>query len=221
VFSKAEIIQLYRKRAERYDLAANLYRLIGFAEPRYRRMAVTALNLQPGDTVVEIGCGTGLNFPLLQDAVGPDGVIVGVDLTDRMLDKAAERIEARGWGNVELVRSDAAEYRFPRSTAGVLSTFALTLVPEYDRVIANAAAALRPGGRMAVLDLKQPERQPLWLTKAGVALTRPFGVTLDLARRHPWESMEAHFGNVSVAELYFGYAYIATAKVSDRGLSSQ
>jgi demethylmenaquinone methyltransferase/2-methoxy-6-polyprenyl-1,4-benzoquinol methylase len=56
--------------------------LIGFPD---RKRAVRALNLQRGDTVVDIGCGTGLNFPLLQGAIGPEGTIVGVDLTDAML----------------------------------------------------------------------------------------------------------------------------------------
>ena len=88
---------LYRKRARNYDWTANLYYLIGYREWAYRRRAVAALHLGLGDTVVEMCCGTGLNFPLLQAAVGPAGRIIGVDLTDAMLDGARRRVERNGW----------------------------------------------------------------------------------------------------------------------------
>ncbi len=64
--AKPEIAQLYGKRAGSYDVSANLYYLLGIREFAYRKMAVRALNLQQGDTVVELGCGTGLNFRYLR-----------------------------------------------------------------------------------------------------------------------------------------------------------
>jgi ubiquinone/menaquinone biosynthesis C-methylase UbiE len=109
--SKAEVADLYRKRAKRYDFTANLYYLIGLREWAYRKQAVEALNLQRGDTVVEIGCGTGLNFSLLRQAIGPEGRIIGVDLTAAMLDQARQRVAENGWSNVELVQSDAALFQ--------------------------------------------------------------------------------------------------------------
>jgi len=70
-----------------------------------------------GDTVIDMACGTGLNFSLLQKAVGPGGRIVGVDLTDAMLARAQDRIKANGWSNVSLVQADAADSTSrPRST---------------------------------------------------------------------------------------------------------
>ena len=66
ILGKDATRDLYRKRARRYDLAVQLYRLVGFRVRRYREEAVGALALREGDTVVEIGCGTGLNFPLLE-----------------------------------------------------------------------------------------------------------------------------------------------------------
>lgn len=63
---KDETRDLYRQRARRYDLAVHLYRLAGFRVRHYREEAVRALCLRDGDTVVEIGCGTGLNFMLLE-----------------------------------------------------------------------------------------------------------------------------------------------------------
>jgi demethylmenaquinone methyltransferase/2-methoxy-6-polyprenyl-1,4-benzoquinol methylase len=61
--NRMEVKDTYRKRAKNYDFAANLYYLMGFRINAYRKQAVKALQLQQGDTVVEIGCGTGLNFP--------------------------------------------------------------------------------------------------------------------------------------------------------------
>lgn len=203
--------QLYKKRAKHYDLSANLYYLTGFREYAYRKRAVDQLSLQPGDSVVEIGCGTGLNFAYLQEKVGPSGKIIGVDLTGEMLEVAHERCQANGWRNVKLVEQDAASFPIPQDSDGVISTFALTLVPEYHTVIANAATALKPGKRMVLLDLQLPD-WPKPLVKLGILLTSGFGVNEEIATRHPWESMEAVFGNMQKTDVYFGAVYLAMSE---------
>ncbi len=210
--TKNKIRDLYRKRAENYDLSANLYYLIGFREVRYRRLAVSALRLQPGDTVVELGCGTGLNFKYLLASIGETGRLIGVDLTDAMLEKARDRVARNGWKNVELVQSDAATYAFPTDVHGVISTFALTLVPEYEAVIERASRALFPRRRFVIADLKKSDNWPLWLVRLGVLITRPFGVSLDLTDRRPWETMKKYFQKVTIKEMYGGFAYIAVGE---------
>ncbi len=209
---KKDMINLYRKRAKRYDVTANLYYLTGFRLQTYRKKAVQALNLQHGDTVVEIGCGTGLNFPLLRQAVGPDGKIIGTDLTDAMLNQAQERVEESGWSNVELLQSDAASFQFPTGVGGIISTFAITLSPDFDEIIQNGCQALSPGKRWVIMDFKLPSS---WLARLApwlVFLTKPFGVSLELAVRHPWESIDKYLKNTSLTELYGGFAYIATGE---------
>jgi ubiquinone/menaquinone biosynthesis C-methylase UbiE len=211
--TKEKIVDLYRKRAGNYDLTANLYYLIGFREQAYRKKATAALSLRADDTVIEIGCGTGLNFPLLYEAVGPEGKIIGVDLTDAMLDRARQRVSERGWKNVELVQSDAGAYEFPPGIDGVISTFALTLSPDFDEVIKNGCNALNPGKRWVILDFKLPEsRLAGKLTPLLLFITKPFGVRLDLADRHPWESLQKYMTNVSVSETFMGFVYIAHGK---------
>lgn len=207
------VIDVYRRRARRYDFTASLYYLIGFRIGVYRRAAVASLGLRHGDTVVEIGCGTGLNFPLLERAVGPTGRILGVDVTDAMLARARRRVERERWSNVELVACDAAGFEFPCGVGGILSTFALTLVPEYDAVIARGARALAPGRRWVVADLKLPEWRGAGIgARALLPLYRPFAVTLDLADRHPWESMARHLKRVTLSPRFFGFAYVATGE---------
>jgi len=209
---------LYKRRARHYDFSANLYYLAGFREYAYRKQAVALLNLKPGDTVVEVGCGTGLNFAYLQEKIGPDGKIIGVDLTTEMLEVARQRCRYNGWSNVELVEHDAASFNFPQQIDGVISSFALTLVPEYPEVIMNAATALKPGKHMVVLDLQLPH-WPLLLVRLGILLTSGFGVTEEIAKRHPWETMQTVFGNLEKVDAYFGAVYLAMSERSARTLS--
>ena len=208
------LISIYRKRARRYDWTTLLLYVAGFRHWAYRKRAIESLALKQGDTVVELGCGTGLNFSLLQEQVGPGGKIVGVDLTDAMLDGASARIAATGWSNVELVRSDAADYVFPAKVDGILSTFALTLVPEFDEVVRKGAAALSPAKRFVLLDFKRPTGW--FMDKAApvlaALLTGPFGGTIEMASRKPWLSMEKHLSLIQFTNLYLGGAYIAVAR---------
>lgn len=213
MFTVDQVRDIYSRTARRYDRLVRVFPLLGVRMGRYRREAVDALALEPGDTVVELGCGTGLNFPLLHRAVGDTGRIVGVDLTPAMLEQARRRIERRGWSNIELVHSDVADYSFPAIVDGVISTFALTLSPEYDTVVRRAAGALGPGGRLVLLDLKRPARWPAWLVRFVAWLNRPFAVTVDLGDRHPWEAVRAHLHEVEFREHHFGAVYLSVGEV--------
>ncbi len=79
--------------------------------------------------MVEIACGTGLNFSLYHEAIEPTGRIIGIDLTDAMLEQARKRVADNGWSNVELVHSDALQYTFPPDVDAIISTNALSLIP--------------------------------------------------------------------------------------------
>ena len=217
-FDRDRLIDIYRKRARNYDLYAKLFPLVGFRQWTYREKAVQALHLQRGDTVVDIGCGTGLNFPLLQAAIGPEGAIIGVDLTDTMLAQARKRAQDKGWSNVELVQSDAAEFRFPTGVDGIISTYAITLVPEFDRVIRNGCWALKPGKRWAIADFKMPSNalSPLAPLLA-LVLVRPFGGSIDLSSRHPWESIGRYMQNTHMQDFYMGFVYVIVGERGESG----
>ena len=213
---KPDIAQTYRKRSACYDSTVsffNRFRSFGFDIPAWRFTAVQALDLKPGDTAVDLGCGTGLNFPLIQDAINPDGKIIGVDLSDAMLEKARKQNLENGRQNVELVCADAAEYDFPKNVGGILSTFALILMPECCRAVANGCQALRPGGRFSVLDMCWPTGWSLRWWHAFFWL-RPYGVTRYTLERRPWktiwETMDANLTNFTRNRFWFGMMYQAS-----------
>lgn len=210
--TRGQVEAAYRQLAPRYDFAARILDVLGLGYDRLRCAAVDALDLKEGDTVLEIGCGTGANFPILEERVGPSGRIIGIDLTREMLDEAEKRIEVEGWKNIELVRCPASEYPFAdQSVDAVLSTFALTLEPNYDAVINSVARALRPSGIFATADLKLTRGWRLVFLPFLLVLVRPFAVSLKLANRHPWESMTQHLKNMQMTEYLGGYLYVASA----------
>ena len=194
-------------------MTSRLYPAPGYPQRGQRRRAVESLDLRPGDLVVDLACGTGLNFSLLEERIGPRGRLVGVDLTDAMLAQARQRIEAEGWSNVSLVQADAAAFEFPSEVDAILSTYALTQVPECREVIAHGAAALSAGGRWAVLDLKVPDNAPRRLAQLGIAAVRPFASIEEWTARRPWEAiraaMETELTEATWTELCFGTAFLA------------
>jgi ubiquinone/menaquinone biosynthesis C-methylase UbiE len=211
--TRERLIETYRKKAKHYDITSRLYPAPGYPQRTQRLRAVQALGLRSGASVVDIACGTGLNFSLIEQAIGPEGRIVGVDLTDAMLTQAQHRIDTNGWSNVSLVQADAAEFDFPTEVDAILSTYALSQVPECGDVIAHGAAALARGGRWAVLDLKVPDHAPRLVTQIGTALARPLGSIDEWIMRRPWEAirvaMQDGLDDFSWTELFFGTAFLA------------
>src|SRR5579863_5544215 len=211
--TREHLIETYRKKAKHYDVTSRLYPAPGYPQRAQRLRAVQALGLRAGDTVVDIACGTGLNFPLLQEAVGPGGQIVGVDLTDAMLAQARDRIAANGWSNISLAQADAAEFDFPAGVNAILSTYAMTQVPGCAAVIAHGAAALAGGGRWVVLDLKLPAKTPALLAQAGTAIVRRFAAVDEWIMRRPWAAirvaMQEELTDLAWTELCFGTAFLA------------
>jgi ubiquinone/menaquinone biosynthesis C-methylase UbiE len=213
--TREHLIETYRKKAKHYDVTSRLYPVPGYPHRAQRLRAVQSLGLRVGDSVVDIACGTGLNFALIEELIGPGGRIVGVDMTDAMLAHAQDRIEANGWSNISLVQADAVDFDFPEQVDAILSTYALTQVPECAEVIARGAKALSGGGRWAVLDVKVPDKTPAWLAQLGTAIVRPFASIDEWTMRRPWEAiraaMQQELADLSWTELFFGTAFLAAA----------
>jgi demethylmenaquinone methyltransferase/2-methoxy-6-polyprenyl-1,4-benzoquinol methylase len=211
--TREHLIETYRKKAKRYDITNRLYPVPGYPHRTLRLRAMEALGLRPGDSVIDLACGTGLNFPLIEAVIGPEGRIVGVDLTDAMLARAQDRIDTNGWSNISLVQADAAQFDFPAEVDAILSTYAMTQVPGCAEVIAHGTAALSGVGRWVVLDVKVPGNTPRWLAQLGTATVRPFAAIDEWIMRRPWEAiraaMQKELVDLSWTELFFGTAFLA------------
>jgi ubiquinone/menaquinone biosynthesis C-methylase UbiE len=196
--------------ARRYDRIAGLIGLFDwlfFVPPHLRKRAAARLNVRPGSRVLEIGCGTGRNFPFLRDAVGPTGKVYGVDLSTGMLRKARELCEREHWTNVELTQCDAAEYIPSEPLDGVIFGLSYNTMPHHLAVLRHAWKQLRPGGRIVIIDGKVP---------SGLAgrLALPFGLWL---MKHtmlgnpfikPWNDLAALAEDFAMEEFLFGSWYV-------------
>ncbi len=141
----------------RYNRLASIYIFFEwlFWLPRgIRPRAVARLNLKSGDRVLEVGCGTGRNLPFLTQAVGPDGHVYGIDISDGMLVKASEACDKNGWTNVTLIRADAADYELPEPVDGAIFSLSYAVMRDRKQALRNAWRQLKPGGRMVMLDAK-------------------------------------------------------------------
>ena len=171
--------------------------------------------------MIDIGCGTGLNFPLLEAAIGPAGRIVGVDLTDAMLARAQRADRDKRLEQYQPRASRRGRVRVPEPGSTRSSPRTRTsLLPEPSQVVAHGAAALSAGGRLVVLDLKIPDNTPRWLTQLGIATAGRSGALDEWIVRRPWEAiraaMQEELADPSWTELCFGTAYLAAGSRAPR-----
>jgi ubiquinone/menaquinone biosynthesis C-methylase UbiE len=197
----------------RYDRLVHLYPAMDwlFFLPRgIRKRAVQTLQLAEGGRVVEIGAGSGKNLPYLVKAIGPDGRIVASDVSPGMLRVARRRCRRHAWNNVTLIESDAAALSLAAGEFdGVLFALSYSAISDHDAALRTAWDALRPGGRLVILDakinndLKSRAARPfvLALTKATV------GGNPD---KRAWEDLRAYSKEVEMTEYLSGAYFICS-----------
>ncbi|MGH9179844.1 MAG: methyltransferase domain-containing protein [Acidimicrobiales bacterium] len=193
-------VEIHRGSAELYDASTACFR-------HYRWWAVELLRLRPGEVVVDVGCGTGLCFPLIEERIGRQGRLIGIERCPEMLSRAASRVEAHRWGNVTLLHEPAEEARLPVACDAALfcATHDILRSPI---ALKNVLGQLRPGGRAVAIGGKWA---PPWMPALNIAvfaLHWPWARTFEAFER-PWSHMEQLVGDLQVETLAFGAGFVA------------
>lgn len=212
-----EIQKIYVRRARDYDRDA-AWLSLGLQQ-RFRRCAVQKLNLRRGQTVLDVACGTGLNFPAIEAAIGPQGRLIGFDYTAAMLEQARQRIEQQKWQNVQLIQGDVLQLELVEPVDAVLCTFAIGLFPSPRRALERMLAALRPGGRILIADFKLCQRWYAFLINPAMKrLARSWVPSVDAYLGvAPWRDLWELLGEIRYGEQFGGIVYLAQGVKSRSG----
>jgi SAM-dependent methyltransferase len=200
-------LEKYRRRAPGYDRRTWIFR-------GWRSSAVDRLRLQAGDVVIDVACGTGVNFALIEERIGAGGRLIGIDQSPDMLAQARRRISAAGWANVTLLEARVEEAKFDEPADAALFSFTHDVLQSAPAV-ANVVANLRPGARVASMGSKLAPRWnlPANLVVRGVA--RRYTTTLRNLDR-PWQGLE-RYAELRVQSLALGGAYVAWGRLIGPG----
>lgn len=195
----------YRRRAARYDLELAAF------EP-VRRRAIDALDLQAGDTVIDVGCGTGLSFDRLRAAVGPRGHVVGIEQCPDMMDLARARVAEQHWDNVQLHCAPTEEAALDCRAQAALFHFTHDILrrPEaIDRVLAR----LEPGAAVVAAGLKWA---PFWAwpTNLFVWSAALYSVTAMEGMDAPWSLLAQRVHGLQIEPVLFGGGYVAWGRLA-------
>lgn len=186
-----------------------------------RKLGIESLDLQPGTQVLDIGCGTGLNFGLLQQRVGPQGIIVGIDRSPEMLAQARRKAIRRNWANVILIEADATTLAPPviraeiaarggrEHSEAVLATYALSLMTDWETAWTNMSLMSSADALMAIVDMQEPTGRFSFTAPLARAACRLGGA--DITTR-PWNRVERDCANVRATSARGGHIQIRTGR---------
>lgn len=210
---------------EKYTLFAPFYDVLSGEYPVYRAgrvLGIEALALLLGQQVVDVGCGTGLNFSLLQEKIGSSGTIVGIDRSAQMLCQARLRADRHGWKNVILLEADmvlldpvALAARIQNSGGSVqseaaLASYSLSLMGNWRQAWRNTTALLAPQARVAVVDMQDPTGWGRLLTPLARLACAVGGSDIHAA---PWQALEEECLNVIDASARAGHLQIRAGTI--------
>lgn len=192
----------YRRLAANYDNATRR------AAP-IRARAVAALQLRAGDIVLDVACGTGACFPLLQEKIGPSGRIIGVEASPDMLALAKRRVDAARWTNVALIHATMESVQLPDRWDAALFHYTQDVLRS-GAALANIFSQATTGARVAAAGTKlfswwlAPLNAYVWLAN------RSYMTTFDGLSR-PWSLLQREYiPDLHVEPVWLGASYIAT-----------
>ncbi|WP_241240791.1 class I SAM-dependent methyltransferase [Maribacter sp. MJ134] len=150
-------IRYYDKISKIYDYISNWY------YKNARKYAIEELELKKGQTVLNLPCGTGVNFKYFQSYLENSGLIIGIDLSGGMLDQAKRKTEKNRWTNIDLELYNAtkidqnwlvkySERKGQIKIDAIFCDLGLSGLPEWRNIIDNMVSMLSPKGRIVILD---------------------------------------------------------------------
>jgi phosphatidylethanolamine/phosphatidyl-N-methylethanolamine N-methyltransferase len=166
------VARVYENIAWFYDLT------FGPALHPGRVDAIRRMGIKPGDRLLEVGVGTGINAALYP----PECYVTGVDFSSSMLEKARARILNKGVRNVRLLQMDAANLRFADDTFDIVyAPYVISVVPDPVAVTREMYRVCRPGGRIVILNhFRSKSRVGAWLERMIAPFTLYLGFKSDL-----------------------------------------
>jgi len=193
----------YYEHAQSYNRDTGAFQL-------YRRAVVEALPLQPGQVVLDVGCGTGLCCSLLREKVGPGGTVIGIEESPEMAAVAREHIAREGWRNVTVVQSSAEDARLD-ATADAALFCAVHDILQSPGALRNVMAKLCPGAWVAAGGGKWASPVMVAVNSMVRALHAPYVRNFSGFDR-PWRYLEHLVEDVQVRETAFGSGYVMTGR---------
>lgn len=194
-------LEQYRARAQVYDSELEPF------EP-LRREAIERLSLRPGETVLDVGCGTGLSFAPLLERLGPSGRIVGIEQCPEMMAKARERVCAEDWPHISLKQAPAEDARWQGQADAALFHFTHDILRR-PAALDNVLAHLKPGARVVATGLQwaAPWAWPVNLFVMGAAL---YSVSSLDGMNRPWSELSTRLQGFEARPTWMGSIFIAT-----------
>ena len=182
--------------------------LASFIRP-LREVAVRRLYLEPGSRVLDVGCGTGSSFPFLVQAVGPDGEVVGVEISPDLAGIARKRIEQERWNNVHVAVGPAQTIAVPGTFDGLL-LFAAHEVLTSPEALDHLLAHLNQGGRIVAFGAKlSSSRRGRLLNPLLRLLTHSLlPASSAPVDARPWRFLEDRTGKLHVEVRVAGLLYL-------------
>lgn len=200
----ARAVLQYRRHAAGYDASAQRTMAL-------RRRAVDLLRLRPGETVLDVACGTGLSLPMLCDAVGPAGRVIGIEVSLDMIALARARVAREGREQVTLIEAPMEEADPGVTLDAILFNYTHDVL-QSERALERIFRRARPGARVVLAGIKHP---PAWLLPLRIYRlfkARPY-VTTFAGLDRPWRLVEPRLSGLQVEPLMLGTNYLATGAV--------
>jgi ubiquinone/menaquinone biosynthesis C-methylase UbiE len=195
----------YRRRAARYDAELAPF------EP-LRREALGLLHLRAGDTVLDVGCGTGLSFAGLKRKVGSSGHIIGIDPSPEMLAEARVRIARHRWTGITLVPATAADAPLHGRADAAIFHFTHDVLRD-EEALDHVFAHLKPGAQVVATGLQWG---PAWmpLTNAFVLGAALYSVTCMTGLGQPWDLIAGRLSDVRLHSMPWAGLYVLGGRVA-------